>query len=146
MKLSLPSGNLVITGLFIGVNNMVLLMPFMPLHLHIREFHFISRVAYKKVKYVGPGDTQDESIIEICYMGHLKGNSTSCFLCGTIIQCVFTEFLLHHCMSDFMLNQNYPVASEDSKPTEWAVTTTPLSFLSCCTVFPAFCSHLVKIY
>lgn len=79
--------------LFIGVN-MVLLMPFMPLHLHIREFHyFISGVAYKKVMYVGPGDTQDESIIVTCYMGHLKGNSTSCCVCGTIIQCVFTPFL-----------------------------------------------------
>ncbi len=50
MKLSLPNGNLVVTGLFNGVN-MALLMPFMPLHLHIREFHyFISKVAYEKVK------------------------------------------------------------------------------------------------
>lgn len=38
------------TRLFNGVN-MALLMPFMPLHLHIREFqYFISRVAYEKVE------------------------------------------------------------------------------------------------
>lgn len=84
MKLSLPNGHLVITGLFIRVN-MALLMPFMPLHLHIREFHyFISRVAYEKVKW--------ETEIVMCYMDCLEGSSSSCAVCGTVIQCAFTPF------------------------------------------------------
>jgi len=126
-KLSLPSGNLVITGLFIGVNNMVV------------AFLYISTLE-NCINCTWDPETQ-WWILEICYLGNLI------MLCvWHKIQCVFTQFLLHHCMSDVILYQNNPVASEDSKPTEWAVTTTPLSFLSCCKVFPAFCRHFVKIY